>query len=210
MRVRSLASAAARRLRPEHPGWPAVLGPELDQGRRLRLRPPRAEDAADWAAAVLADRDLLEPWWPSSEQSWAERADEARWRERGWSAARAARNGYLVPLVIEVDGSFGGEMVLDRVDRANGTAELGAWVASAFHGTSVARRSLRLMVRHAFTEVGLRRIVAPVGVGNRAARLVLARNGFHKEGVLREHMHVGGRLLDHELWSLLPGDVDWL
>ncbi|WP_344878476.1 GNAT family protein [Allokutzneria multivorans] len=210
VRARALAGALVRRIRPRHPGWPAVLGPELDQGRRLRLRPPRVEDAEEWARVVRADQALLEPWWPSSEQSWAERSDVARWQERAWSASRTARKGYLVPMVIEVDGRFGGEMVLDRVDRAHGTAELGAWVASDFHGTSVARRSLRLMVRHAFAEVGLRRIVAPVGIGNRAAKLVLARNGFRKEGVLREHMHVGGKLLDHELWALLPEDADWL
>ncbi|MFB9909141.1 GNAT family N-acetyltransferase [Allokutzneria oryzae] len=210
MNARFLVGAVARRIRPESPGWPVVLGPELDRGRRTRLRPPRADDATAWSRVVRADREQLEPWWPTSGQAWAERTAEPRWRERAWAARRAARKGYSVPLVIEVDGRFGGEMSLDRLDRTQGTAELGAWIASEFRGTSVAQRSLRMMMRHAFGPLGLRRVVAPVGVGNRAAALVLARNGFRKEGVMRQHMHVGGRLVDHQLWSLLPGDVDWL
>ncbi|MCP3801118.1 GNAT family N-acetyltransferase [Allokutzneria sp. A3M-2-11 16] len=210
MRARSLAGAVVRRIRPEHPGWPAVLGPELDQGRRLRLRPPLPEDAADWSRIVRADQAELEPWWQTSDRSWAERTTEACWREQGWSLRRNARRGTVLPLVIEVDGRFGGEMILHRVDHSHGTAELGAWVASEHRGSGVAAQALRMMVRHAFGPVGLRRIVAPVGVGNRPAAFVLARNGFRKEGLLRRHMDVGGELRDHQLWSLLPEDVDWL
>ncbi|GAA2803268.1 GNAT family N-acetyltransferase [Crossiella cryophila] len=210
MRSGVLLAAVTRRLRPHHPGWPAVLGPMSGHDRAVTLRPPRPADAPDWCEAVRADRKWLEPWWPTSAASWDSRSCQQVWRARCDNFLRAARRGGMIPMVVEVDGRFAGEMMLDRIDRDQGLAELGGWVYSAFHGTAVAATAMRALIRHGFGPVGLRRLTAPVGVGNRAAGILVARNGFRKEGVLRSHMHVGGKLLDHQLWGLLPEDAEWL
>ncbi|MBP2473927.1 RimJ/RimL family protein N-acetyltransferase [Crossiella equi] len=210
MRSGVLLAAVNRRLRPHHPGWPCALGPIDVHGRSVRLRPPRPDDAAAWSHAVRTDQRWLRPWWPTVAGEWADHTTETHWRDRCGAFLRAARRGSMIPMVVEVDGRFGGEMMLDRIDHGERVAELGGWVFSDHHGSSVAALAMRQLIAHGFGPVGLRRLTAPVAVGNRPAGLLVARNGFRKEGVLRQHMHVGGALADHQIYGLLPEDAEWL
>ncbi|RJQ72287.1 N-acetyltransferase [Pseudonocardiaceae bacterium YIM PH 21723] len=206
MRVQRLCRALWARLHPEHSGWPVTLRSMTGNGTSVLLRPPTSRDAARWVETVRADRDSLEPWWPTDGVPWEQRITDDAWRERCGRLLRSARRGFSLPFVIEADGRLAGEVHLDRVDRRHGTGEIGGWVGSSFRTGSVGTLAVRLLVRHAFEELGLIRLTGPVAVGNRPAAGLLERSGFRLEGVMRSYMHVGGELADHQLWSLLVDD----
>ncbi|AHH96820.1 GNAT family protein [Kutzneria viridogrisea] len=204
--LRWLAGAVRRRLFPEHPGWPVVLGPVRDNGRQVALRPVAPDDAAAWVQALLTDQDAVRPWWPSDPRPWHERITERAWREQCESSLRPARRGQALPFAVTVDGAFAGQLTLDRVDRAQGCAEIGMWLCAAHRGAGVATAAVGMLLHHAFDVLGLQRVVAPIAVGNTAAAAGAARVGFRQEGVMRDYLHVGGRWTDHVLWAVVRSD----
>ncbi|GAA0650357.1 hypothetical protein GCM10010174_87500 [Kutzneria viridogrisea] len=194
------------RATPEELGWPVVLGPVLTRGRMVELRPPVAADGRQWSELVRADQQRLEPKWTVSERSWDARTSERAWRDRCGGLRQRAREGGALPFVITVDDVIAGELVLDRVDRARGSAEVDVWIGSPFEGTAVTATALRVLVRHAFAQVGLRRLTAPVPAGDHTAAALFARCGFRHEGSLRAFRVNKTGPVDYELWSLLDTD----
>lgn len=174
--------------------------------RQVGLRPPANADAQAWVELVRADEKALRPWWPTKEGTWEERVTQEAWFAHRGRLCRAARRGFAVPMAVVVNGRFVGEMILDRIDRANGTAELGGWISSTAAGAGVGAAALELLLTHGFGPIGLRRITAPIAVGNRAAAALTARFGFRREGILRDHLHVNGAYQDHALWAALAQD----
>lgn len=85
-------------------------------------------------------------------------------------------------------------------------AEAGYWVARPLWGKGVATTALCRLTRYAFEELGLRRIVAHVYVGNRGSIRVLEKCGFRREGMLRQHFLKGGKPRDVIVYGLLPED----
>lgn len=188
------------------PGWPVALGPVLTRGRMVEVRPPMASDARGWSTLTRADQARLEPKWAASDRSWLVRTSERAWRDRCTTLRRTAREGHCLPFVITVDGRVAGELLLERVDRVRGSAEVNVWIGSPFEGSAVTTSALRVLVRHAFANAGLHRLTAPIQVGDHAAALLFTRSGFRREGLLRGYRRQSGVLVDYELWSLLEND----
>ncbi|GGM50901.1 ribosomal-protein-alanine N-acetyltransferase [Longimycelium tulufanense] len=205
-RVRRVSHAIRSRMYPDHPGWPAVLGPVQVRQRRIALRPAQMDDAAAWVAAVREDRASLERWWRTDPRPWHERITTREWRAQCEGLLRAARRGYALPFALVVDGRFAGQFTLDRIDRAHGAAEVGVWVARDYRDGVVVVTAMRLLLQHAFGALGLYRVVAPIDVDNRPAAAAAARVGFRREGVMRGYLDVGGQRRDHVLWAILRED----
>ncbi len=86
----------------------------------------------------------------------------------------------MLPYVIEVDGSFCGQLTIGNVTHgALRSAWIRYWVASEFTGGGVATRALALGVDHCFRTVMLHR-VGPRSVENTASRRVLTKVGFRE------------------------------
>lgn len=192
----------------QHPGWPAHLGPVYTPGGRVTLRPIRLRDAAAWSRTRLRDRKHLEPWEPTGRGSWEARNHASNWPSL-WSSLKAeARRGAMVPLVIEVDGSFGGQLTIGNIVRgALRSAWIGYWVAEDLGGRGVATAALALGLDHCFETVGLHRVEATVRPENLASRAVLRKAGFRDEGVLRRYLDVDGAWRDHLLVAMTVEEV---
>lgn len=98
-------------------------------------------------------------------------ADAREWLER-----RAGDTSSL-NWAIEIDGEAVGSLGL-RVDAGSTDAEIGYWLGEAFWGRGVMKAAVGAVVRHAFAELGLKRIHAGVYEGNEASMAVLRANGF--------------------------------
>lgn len=81
---------------------------------------------------------------------------------------------------IEVDGSWAGSINLHP--RADGTAELGYGVHPDVRGRGVTTAAARLLVAHAFDDLGLRTVVWRAAQGNWASRRVVWALGFTHDG----------------------------
>lgn len=180
--------------------WPVRLtGLEVAAGA-LTLRPVRLSDARRWSRTRIADEQHLRPFEATVTEKWADRHAAMRWPALCMSQRSAARRGVLVPLVIEVDGRYAGQITLGNILRGPlQSAWIGYWVAGPFTGGGVATAAVAQLTDHAFGPMGLNRLEATVRPENAASRAVLARTGFDEVGLIRRYMHVDGAWRDHLL-----------
>lgn len=76
-----------------------------------------------------------------------------------------------------------------NVDLTHRKAEVGYWLGRKNWGKGVMSEALELISSFAFDELKLHRLEAKVYGGNKASCRVLERNGFIKEGFLREAIY---------------------
>src|ERR1700677_4247530 len=191
-----------------HPGWPGSVGPVRVAAGMIRLRPVRLRDASQWSRAGLADRVHLEPWEPSSEADWTARHSVSMWPAVCSSLRAEARNGRMLPYVIELDGHYCGQLTIGNVTHgALRSAWIGYWVSSTVTGRGVATGALALGLDHCFGPVMLHRVEATVRPENVASRAVLGKVGFREEGLLRRYLEVDKAWRDHLLVAITVEEV---
>lgn len=178
------------------------LGPRNLPGHRLILRPPRLSDASAWRFLRLRDQQSIEPFWVSSTRTWAERHTVDAWVDDVLYMRRESRAGRALPLVIEVDGRFVGQLNLDHIDRCAKNAELGIWLDSECRSLGIATTAGNLLFDYVFNTLGLRRVTAPVCVDNRRAAHSASQFGFRREGTMVSYLDVGGQRKDHDLYAI--------
>jgi RimJ/RimL family protein N-acetyltransferase len=160
---------------------------------------------ADLPAIVDAVQDPDIPRFTTVPQPYRE--DEARLWQR--TAAAAMRSGSGLPTLIvgEEDGALLGSVGVHNIDPESGRCSAGYWVAAPARGRGVASRGLRLICAYAFAELGVQRIELWIEPANASSLRVAEAVGFHREGLLRSFMHVGGERRDMLMYSLLPDDL---
>ena len=91
---------------------------------------------------------------------------------------------------------------------AHGCIEIGhIWFAPPLQKTRGATEAIFLMMRHAFDDLGYRRLEWKCDALNAASRRAAARFGFTYEGTFRQHMVVKGRNRDTAWFAML--DREW-
>ena len=95
-----------------------------------------------------------------------------------------------------------------RITPAHGVIEIGhIWFAPPLQRTPAATEALFLMMRHAFDDLGNRRLEWKCNALNEASRRAALRLGFRFEGVFHRHMVTKGRNRDTAWYSIL--DEEW-
>ncbi|MDH6283389.1 ribosomal-protein-alanine N-acetyltransferase [Rhodococcus sp. LBL1] len=195
-----------------HPGWPARIGPLRVAAGRVTLRPIRLRDAAVWSRLRIDNQAHLEPWEPTGQASWADRHHITAWPGLCSSLRSEARKGRMLPMAIELDGNFCGQITVGNIVRgALCSAWIGYWVAKEVGGQGVATAALGLGLDHCFGPMRLHRVEATVRPENVASQAVLRHAGFREEGLLRRYLDVDGQWRDHLLVAMtveeVPGSV---
>ncbi|ABK64638.1 MULTISPECIES: GNAT family N-acetyltransferase [Mycobacterium avium complex (MAC)] len=191
-----------------HPGWPMSVGPLRVPAGVVRLRAVRLRDGAQWSRIRLADRAHLEPWEPSAEGDWTTRHAVAAWPALCSGLRAEARQGRMLPYVIELDGRFCGQLTIGNVTHgALRSAWIGYWVPRSATGGGVATAALALGLDHCFGPVMLHRVEATVRPENAASRAVLAKVGFRQEGLLQRYLEVDKAWRDHLLMAITVEEV---
>ncbi|MEZ5210847.1 GNAT family N-acetyltransferase [Gordonia sp. (in: high G+C Gram-positive bacteria)] len=193
---------------PSHPGWPATLGPIGTAAGVVTARPIRARDGREWSRLRIKNQNLLLPWEPTAQGSWARRHQPSSWTPLHSVLKAEARRGNVLPFVIEVDGRYAGQLTVGNIQRgAVRSAWIGYWVDEDVSGKGVATAAVALGVDHCFGPVGLHRLEATVQPTNGASQAVLAKAGFREEGLLKRYMDVNARWRDHLLVALTVEEV---
>jgi len=95
-----------------------------------------------------------------------------------------------------------------RIAPEMGVVEIGhVWFARELQRTTAATEAIYLLARHAFDELGYRRVEWKCNALNAASRRAAERFGFAFEGVFRQHMVLKGRNRDTAWYALT--DRDW-
>jgi RimJ/RimL family protein N-acetyltransferase len=94
-----------------------------------------------------------------------------------------------------------------RIKPEFGVIEIGhIWFASSLQRTTAATEAIYLLARHAFDDLGYRRLEWKCNALNGASRRAAERFGFTFEGVFRQHQVIKARSRDSAWYALLDGD----
>lgn len=97
--------------------------------------------------------------------------------------------------------------MFDYDTKVNGVT-IGYRLHRAFWSRGIATEAVRMMTDYLFKEIGINRIQAFVMPDNTRSHPVLLRNGFQKEGTIRQgHVWTGKGVVNLTLYSLLRSDV---
>jgi UDP-4-amino-4,6-dideoxy-N-acetyl-beta-L-altrosamine N-acetyltransferase len=106
--------------------------------------------------------------------------------------------------IIELDAMPVGLADLTEISAVHKRASVGLYVAEAHvRGHGIGAATDLLMIRYAFTELGLEKLSAEVLSTNEAGMNVHLHHGFRVDGILRAHVIKAGRRVDVATLSLL-------
>lgn len=175
-------------------------------GDGVVLRHPQAGDYEAWARLRDHSRAHLQPWEPT----WGpDELTRASYRRRINRYAQEIREDRGYPFwVMSPTGQLMGGCTLSNVRRGvSQTASLGYWMGVQYAGQGAMTASVKLALRHAFSQLGLHRIEAACLPINEASRRVLQKNGFSEEGFARKYLKIDGEWRDHLLFGIV--EEDW-
>ena len=168
----------------------------LSENHSLRLF--EESDADSLYALIEVNRLHLAKWLPWAEQQTLEgtRAFIRMGRKQladndGFQAAVFERERII--------GSIG----FHRVDWLHRSTGIGYWLAADSQRRGTMTLAVSALLDFAFAAWGLNRVEIRAAVGNRRSRAIPERLGFREEGTLRQAEFVGGRYLDHVVYSML-------
>jgi RimJ/RimL family protein N-acetyltransferase len=120
----------------------------------------------------------------------------------------AARDPWFYALVKRDTGEALGMAAFMRADPTNGVIEIGnIWMAPALQRTRESTEAMYLMIRHAFDDLGVRRLEWKCDALNAPSRAAALRFGFEFEGIFKQHMIIKGRNRDTAWFAII--DKDW-
>lgn len=162
---------------------------------RVHIRPPRAQDAEAYAAAVLRSAEHIAPWNPVDPDGLPDLL------HRQGPALRS----YLV--IDNTDGGIVGKVNVANIVRARfRNASLGYDSYLPYAGTGRMTEGVRLVVDACFAEMpeglGLHRLEINVQPDNLRSIALAKRLGFRHEGFSPRMLFINGAWRDHERFAL--------
>jgi RimJ/RimL family protein N-acetyltransferase len=151
-------------------------------GRHVRLEPLEREHLDDLAACcepAFYQWMPAGPYGPGGFAAWLGRAHDARDAGRELPFA----------LVLNETGQAIGTTRFGDISPRDERLEIGwTWIGHAHQRTVANTEMKRLLLGHAFDELGAGRVTLKTGAANEASRRAITRLGAVEEGVLRRHV----------------------
>ncbi|WP_102692578.1 GNAT family N-acetyltransferase [Rummeliibacillus pycnus] len=117
-------------------------------------------------------------------------------RKIKWGIFKKNTNNHLVGIIECMDFNQKVNMVT-----------IGYYLAEEYWGKGIASESVRTIVRFLFEKANINRIQAEVMPANEISKKVLQKNGFKKEGLIRQAtLWPGKGIIDIEIYSILNED----
>jgi ribosomal-protein-alanine N-acetyltransferase len=162
---------------------------------RVVVRTPTLDDQDEFIACMRASRSLHRPWitnMPETATSYGTylgRVEDPR--AAPFIACRTE------------DGAIVGFLNISEIVRGPfKSAFLGYGGVAGHERQGYMTEALSLVLREAFTKLGLHRLEANIQPGNTASIALAKRCGFELEGFSPRYLKVGGRWRDHERWAI--------
>ena len=178
--------------------------PILGHGVALRL--PSMGDYEQWSAVRSASRAFLAPWepiWPEDDLTRL----AFRRRLRRYTQEMREDSAYTFFIFRQSGQELVGGLTLSNVRRGVAmTCALGYWMGEAYAGQGLMSASLRVLMPHIFSKMGLRRVEAACMPNNAASIRLLEKVGFLREGYARKYLCIAGTWQDHVLYARLIED----
>ena len=186
--------------------WPVTLRAGDGRLPQVVLRPLRQRDSTEWEQVRRDNAQWVGQWEPTSPDGVAQRIGYRQYVRR---LDREAKEGRLLPFVIEVEGRISGQMHLFGI--VHGSLLSGAagyWVAQRVAGRGLATRALAMLCDHAFDSAGLHRVEVNIRPENLSSLAVVSHLRFRDEGLRRRYLHIDGGWRDHRTFALTREDLE--
>lgn len=181
--------------------WGAEL-PRLE-GERIVLRQMRESDAND-VFAIFRDEEIIRYWSSPAHESLDDALELIADAKKQFEARTMFEWGASLNENDRVIATF----TLLNVDIPHRRAEVGYALNREFWGGGYATEGLELMIAFAFGPMNLHRLEADVHPENQGSFRLLEKQGFKREGYLRERWHHLGRIEDGVFLGLIRHE--WL
>lgn len=158
----------------------------------VSLHTPGEGDESEFLAAVVASRELHEPWVspPASPAAFVAYLERIRGSGHAGYLVRAA--GRLVGVVNINNIVMGGFC----------SGQLGYYAFLGGEGSGCMAGGVRLVLERAFGALGMHRLEANIQPGNVRSLALVRRLGFRNEGFSPRYLRVDGQWRDHERWAI--------
>ena len=181
------------------------------EGERVTLRLLHGDDAEALYSVIDGSRDFLAKHLPWPEDCLSD--DDVAARIDSWEIQAEMANGACWGIFErKQDHTSGlilaGAIMLGWIQAQHRSASVSYWLGESFTGRGLATEALRLLARHAFTELGLNRLELSASVSNTASQAVATRAGFSEEGKCREFERIHGKFEDHVRFARLASDPE--
>jgi RimJ/RimL family protein N-acetyltransferase len=174
------------------------------RGARVRLEPlDAARHAAQLYAASHGEDTDPRLWDYLPYGPFADAAAYASWVERHHDGD----DPRFYAVVDAAAGRAAGVVSYLRIEPDHGVIEIGhIWFGRTLQRTPQATEAIYLLARHAFDDLGHRRLEWKCDAANQRSRAAAERFGFTYEGTFRQHLIVKGRNRVSAWFSLLDGE----
>jgi ribosomal-protein-alanine N-acetyltransferase len=187
---------------------PFEWGHELPRlsGNRVDLRSLTRQDAPA-VLAIVSDPEVVKFWSSPALQNEAAAAEMVAAIHKGFAARGFFQWGICRRETEEVVGTC----TLLNLDAAHRRAELGFALRRSVWGQGFATEAVEVVLCFAFETLGLHRLEADVDPKNERSLRLLERQGFRREGHLRERWHHLGEFQDAIFLGLIRKEwTKWL
>jgi len=170
-------------------------------GQRLTLR-WLGEGDVPALLDIFSDVEVMRYWSSPPLAGHAEAADLLRSIHQGFRERSLFQWGIDVPQ----EPSIVGTCTLYHLSHAHRRAEVGFALGRRHWGRGIASGAVATLIEFAFGTLDLHRLEADADPRNERSLRLLERQGFRREGHLRERYHVGGEIQDAVILGLLRGE----
>ena len=173
--------------------------------KRLVIRSPVRDDAAQLMDAIGETIDRFKPWMP-----WADRVPTLEEAEENCRKAEESfmdGSDYRLHLFLKESSVFVGGSGLHRIDWLVPKVEIGYWIRASCSGKGYITEAVRKITRYALHEQKANRVEIRMSSRNEKSRRVPERLGFTFEGTLRnDARHLDGSLRDTCVYAKIRED----
>ncbi|WP_026422503.1 GNAT family N-acetyltransferase [Actinokineospora inagensis] len=171
--------------------------------RRLVLRLFTADDLdALWRIQSREDVTRYLYWGPRTRQE----VEEALADRLSWTAVDLEHHRLVLAVTLAATGELLGDVGLHLVSQEHRTVELGYIFHPDHAGRGYATESAREMLRVAFEDLGMHRVIARLDGANTASAGVAERLGMRREAHFVRNEYVRGRWTDELVYALLADE----
>jgi ribosomal-protein-alanine N-acetyltransferase len=105
--------------------------------------------------------------------------------------------GYVFGIVLKDTGKIIGAIGLIKINWTHKNAEAGYWIGRSYWNRGLMTEAIELLLKFSFEQLQLHRVNAYVFTENITSKRVLEKNGFQREGEVREAIY------KYETWKNL-------
>ncbi|MBP1964231.1 GNAT family N-acetyltransferase [Paenibacillus aceris] len=176
--------------------------------QHVYIRFPEETDAEELTAMYKRNREFFEKFSPSTPEEYYTKEHQLQSITKS-KADRAEDRRYAFVICHKEDKRIIGSIGLSFVVRGPlQSCMIGYNLDQAYNGKGYMTEAVKQVVRYAFEELKLHRIVGEASPRNPGSIRVLENAGFHKEGISRSNVKINGVWEDHQVLALINPYVD--